>query len=732
MRFCFIRRRRLCRASSAPGLTITGSSLPENSPQGTVIGTFSYPNTTAPTGKTLSVIHPAGTLQLVGDQLQAGPTPVDYEATPTIDYELSYTDGGVPYIFTRSISVVNVLAPANTGAPVITGTARVGQILTASNGTWSGVPAGYSYQWQRSADGATGWAAISGATAQTCTLVAADDLQYLRCAVTASNVEGAGAPAYSAATAQVRYAAPTAAGGLSDRSYVQGSGNQTVNAAPDFTNAVGGTWSVAGGGASISGAGVVTIPTTTLQAGTVVTVTYTNSGGAASSAFQLTVTSAPTAPSAMAAPTFTGVTTSGFTVVRAAAPADGGSAITSYDLRWSADAGATWTTMTGIGASQAITGRAAGTAHLAQTRAVNAVGAGAWGASGTVTTAAGDTTAPVVTASSYDSGTSALSMSVTEADSLPCTLYWAAVATGSTPSAAQVEAGTGGGILQAGTASLGSGANSFTISLTNTSIKELHFVVKDGSGNSTGTPAAGSHTIITGITVAAAGIAALGYATATGTGATYTVPLTGLTGWDGGAGGAAAAGDLAVVLSGYADNSDLSCGVSDSGWTEVEDLYADDTRDAQVGIDWKVLTAGDIAAGVVNVLGANNAAKGGASIIIVFRGQSGSPYKGKAVAATGIDGDAIDPPAYTTTVANSYVLCLGGSTRAPNSGTEGTAGSGATEFATIFCNGSTRAFLAVASFSKGNVAGTAIDQGARTGTPANTGDSWAAQTIEVA
>lgn len=41
-------------------------------------------------------------------------------------------------------------APANTAAPTITGTAEVGEVLTAGGDTWSGVdaPAVY-YQWQR-------------------------------------------------------------------------------------------------------------------------------------------------------------------------------------------------------------------------------------------------------------------------------------------------------------------------------------------------------------------------------------------------------------------------------------------------------------------------------------------------------------------------------------------------------------------------------------------------------
>lgn len=86
---------------------------------------------------------------------------------------------------------------------------------------------------------------------------------------------------------------PSSLGALADQTYSLNAGIQTVNASVDFSNAVGGTWSVAGAGATINQSGVVTIPTTSLLAGVVVTVTYTNTTGAAQSAFQVTVQNAP-------------------------------------------------------------------------------------------------------------------------------------------------------------------------------------------------------------------------------------------------------------------------------------------------------------------------------------------------------------------------------------------------------------------------------------------------------
>lgn len=85
-------------------------------------------------------------------------------------------------------------APANTVAPVASGTPNTGEVLSCTTGTWTGYPdPTYTYQWQRSADGATGWAAIAGATGSTYTVVEADETQYLRCVVTGTNAVGSAA-----------------------------------------------------------------------------------------------------------------------------------------------------------------------------------------------------------------------------------------------------------------------------------------------------------------------------------------------------------------------------------------------------------------------------------------------------------------------------------------------------------------------------------------------------------
>ena len=80
-------------------------------------------------------------------------------------------------------------APAVTVAPAITGTAKIGQTLTASTGTWTGTPApSYAYEWQLCSGGTC--TAISGATSSTYVLPDADYSEAVEVVVTATNSVG--------------------------------------------------------------------------------------------------------------------------------------------------------------------------------------------------------------------------------------------------------------------------------------------------------------------------------------------------------------------------------------------------------------------------------------------------------------------------------------------------------------------------------------------------------------
>jgi hypothetical protein len=100
-------------------------------------------------------------------------------------------------------------APSPTGEPTISGRPIVGNVLTASNGSFSGTgPFNYRYQWLRcpasgSGGNGQGCTAISGATFRRYTVRQADVGRRLRVRVTASNSEGSAA-ATSNATAIVQ------------------------------------------------------------------------------------------------------------------------------------------------------------------------------------------------------------------------------------------------------------------------------------------------------------------------------------------------------------------------------------------------------------------------------------------------------------------------------------------------------------------------------------------------
>jgi len=96
-------------------------------------------------------------------------------------------------------------APKNTAAPTISGTPRVGQTLTANEGTWSGNPTSYAFQWERCDADIVACSDVVGATSKTYLLRLADLGYRLRLKVTATNPKGS-ASATSALTAIV---APT-------------------------------------------------------------------------------------------------------------------------------------------------------------------------------------------------------------------------------------------------------------------------------------------------------------------------------------------------------------------------------------------------------------------------------------------------------------------------------------------------------------------------------------------
>jgi hypothetical protein len=80
--------------------------------------------------------------------------------------------------------------PVNTAKPSVSGTAKVGEELTADPGSWTGGVKSFAFQWQRCLPGGTGCTDVSGATGKTYGVRAADVGKVLQVVVTASNSSG--------------------------------------------------------------------------------------------------------------------------------------------------------------------------------------------------------------------------------------------------------------------------------------------------------------------------------------------------------------------------------------------------------------------------------------------------------------------------------------------------------------------------------------------------------------
>jgi hypothetical protein len=93
--------------------------------------------------------------------------------------------------------------PRNTDRPEISGTPEVGETLTADEGSWTGNPTSYSFQWQRcDADNIVACLNVAGATSKSYALHTGDLGYRLRVRVTAHNARGA-TTASSATTAVI-------------------------------------------------------------------------------------------------------------------------------------------------------------------------------------------------------------------------------------------------------------------------------------------------------------------------------------------------------------------------------------------------------------------------------------------------------------------------------------------------------------------------------------------------
>ncbi|MDQ2105974.1 DUF4347 domain-containing protein, partial [Azospirillum isscasi] len=111
----------------------------------------------------------------------------------TVSFTLTDGVGNVSTAATPTVSFSGASngAPTNSVVPSVTGTATVGNALSATNGSWTdpdGDSLSYTYQWYRADDtNGTNAASITGATSATYTLTTSDAHKYLRVVVTAND-----------------------------------------------------------------------------------------------------------------------------------------------------------------------------------------------------------------------------------------------------------------------------------------------------------------------------------------------------------------------------------------------------------------------------------------------------------------------------------------------------------------------------------------------------------------
>jgi hypothetical protein len=109
-------------------------------------------------------------------------------------------------IATMSISSAS---PTSSAVPVITGTTRTGDTLTTSNGSWTGSPTSYAYQWKRSTTSTGEYSDVPSATSSSYVVSELDVGYFFKVSVTATNGAGTSSAATSLATAAVVDIAPT-------------------------------------------------------------------------------------------------------------------------------------------------------------------------------------------------------------------------------------------------------------------------------------------------------------------------------------------------------------------------------------------------------------------------------------------------------------------------------------------------------------------------------------------
>lgn len=212
-----------------------------------------------------------------------------------------------------------------------------------------------------------------------------------------------------------------------------------------------------------------------------------------------------------------------------------------------------------------------------------------------------------------------------------------------------------------------------------------------------------------------------GAVTAQGTTANLTLNLTALTG---GSGSAALADDVVLVWGGRAASVNDDVSMSTAGYTELADLYANDTADINAGLFRKVMGGTPDTSAVIAVNGTS--VNGAFALAMVFSGVDiTTPEDVAATTNTGINGNLADPPSNTPSNAGAWPVAFYAGATNGTAPTGPTAPSGLTNWVSTTSLGSTRRSQGGAGTKTDWTSG-AFNPDPWSGTTNTTSDSWAA------
>jgi hypothetical protein len=204
-------------AAAAPPLSTSQPTIEGNADQPFVGDTLRASRGTW-SGNPTSYAYQWDRCDAVGDRRNCAPIPsatsssytlqkADANHTLQVRVTARNADGAATKNSKGTGVVSDNVAPKNVAQPRTTGSATVGSVVTAVNGSWSGASS-FTYQWQQCDSVGNGCAEIAGATGKSYTVRSADLGKTLRVQVTATNKYGS-AKEVSDHTRVVTSGAPT-------------------------------------------------------------------------------------------------------------------------------------------------------------------------------------------------------------------------------------------------------------------------------------------------------------------------------------------------------------------------------------------------------------------------------------------------------------------------------------------------------------------------------------------